>query len=187
MDIMGKANFEGLPVQVHERICCWLEVYIYGPDRSYLSSPSRRNFPCYYRYVGLHTVAALARTSRTLHVPAVNILWRWIPNIAVLMHTLPDDCYRTRHLEREDSRETTTFVSLPSGRLKQLWVLTAGAGCRPPTRGRGPCAIPNVRRTCRQSGSVELPREVRLPSRRSGQLCCDSRCSPGACSSRNSS
>ncbi|KAM5537056.1 hypothetical protein V8D89_009202 [Ganoderma adspersum] len=42
---------------------------------------------------GLKTLASLARTSRLLHEPAVNAIWRTITNTSDILHTLPDDLW----------------------------------------------------------------------------------------------
>ncbi|KAM5534997.1 hypothetical protein V8D89_011370 [Ganoderma adspersum] len=43
--------------------------------------------------LGTRTVAILARTSRWFYGPAMDALWRTIPNVAVLLHTMPENCY----------------------------------------------------------------------------------------------
>ena len=58
--------------------------------------------------VGLRTVAALARTCRAFHEPAVDVLWETIPSFhTILAHTLPADIWHdmviqddTNHLVR---------------------------------------------------------------------------------------
>ena len=43
---------------------------------------------------GLRTVAALARTCRVFHGPAVDALWKVIPSFhTILVHTLPADIW----------------------------------------------------------------------------------------------
>ncbi|TFK80917.1 hypothetical protein K466DRAFT_604939 [Polyporus arcularius HHB13444] len=49
--------------------------------------------------IGLVTLASLARTSRALHEPAAEVLWRWIPNVSLLFYTLPHGCYRSETLK----------------------------------------------------------------------------------------
>ncbi|PIL35649.1 hypothetical protein GSI_02379 [Ganoderma sinense ZZ0214-1] len=42
---------------------------------------------------GLQTLTSLARTSRLFHEPAVNAIWRHVPNVLTLIRTLPEDLW----------------------------------------------------------------------------------------------
>ncbi|RPD62501.1 hypothetical protein L226DRAFT_532501 [Lentinus tigrinus ALCF2SS1-7] len=101
MVLMGDSRLERLPSDAHEHICCCL---VYGDPCKQSGFPRKHTSD---KYIGLRTVAALARTSRTLHEPAANILWQWIPDVALLIFTLPRDCYRMEKLE--GGRLATTF------------------------------------------------------------------------------
>ncbi|KAL1950457.1 hypothetical protein VTO73DRAFT_5581 [Trametes versicolor] len=48
------------------------------------------------------TVAALARTCRLFHEPALNVLWHTIPDIALLFFTMPRKTYLVRKLMLDD-------------------------------------------------------------------------------------
>ncbi|RDX53396.1 hypothetical protein OH76DRAFT_1218388 [Lentinus brumalis] len=91
---MDTLSFERLPADVHEDICHWL---VHGDSDSPDAKSSRKHSND--RYSGLRAVAALARTSRTLHESAADILWEWIPNLALLFYTLPRECYTTEQTE----------------------------------------------------------------------------------------
>lgn len=45
------------------------------------------------RFKGLDTLVSLARTSRLFHGPAVSVIWKRVPNILVLISTLPQDLW----------------------------------------------------------------------------------------------
>lgn len=62
------------------------------------------------------TVAALARTCRLFHEPALNVLWHTIPDIAVLFFTLPRKTYLVRKLmlDDKDVLDDKIFASLLS-------------------------------------------------------------------------
>lgn len=51
--------------------------------------------PSIDKHAGVRALSVLARTCRASHEPAVKILWRWIPDVALLFRTLPAECYRT--------------------------------------------------------------------------------------------
>ena len=97
---MANASFERLSVKIHEDICRWL---IDGSTSFFRNGT-------YDRDLGIWTVAALARTSRALHEPAANVLWEWIPDVALLIYTLPGDCYRIRDAT-DDAPTTVSAVS----------------------------------------------------------------------------
>lgn len=42
---------------------------------------------------GLETLASLARTSRVFHGPAASAIWERIPDLLVLIRTLPEDLW----------------------------------------------------------------------------------------------
>ena len=69
--------------------------------------------------LGTRTVAVLARTSRWLHGPAMDALWRTIPNVAILLHTMPKSCYtQTR------AGNYTRFVGALTDRYLVLLTMT---------------------------------------------------------------
>lgn len=48
---------------------------------------------------GLKTLASLARTCRLFHEPAINVIWRDIPDLLPLIHTLPEDLWLETHIK----------------------------------------------------------------------------------------
>ena len=65
--------------------------------------------------LGTRTVAILARTSRWLCGPAADALWRTIPNVALLLYTMPDNCYKQMR-----NGKYTRFVGPAGGRSSDL-------------------------------------------------------------------
>ncbi|KAI0669269.1 hypothetical protein C8Q78DRAFT_206415 [Trametes maxima] len=81
---MASTAFHRLPSAIHEEICHQI---IHGlPTDADLLGWGDQDGSC-------RTVAALARTCRFLHEPALNALWRSIPDIACLLFTLPKSTY----------------------------------------------------------------------------------------------
>ncbi|KAI0647794.1 hypothetical protein C8Q79DRAFT_532009 [Trametes meyenii] len=77
-------TFQDFPPAVHEELCHQLIRSPRPADRFGLHPNGG-----YY-----HTVAALARTCRSLYEPAVNSLWYSIPDIVYLLFTLPRESFR---------------------------------------------------------------------------------------------
>ncbi|OJT09912.1 hypothetical protein TRAPUB_13655 [Trametes pubescens] len=73
------------------------------------------------KMVGCHTVACLARTCRYFHIPAVNVLWHTIPDIAILFFALPRHRYHVKRLLLDETDKTmmdekifaSTFAGTP--------------------------------------------------------------------------
>ncbi|KAI0335701.1 hypothetical protein GY45DRAFT_1316398 [Cubamyces sp. BRFM 1775] len=53
---------------------------------------------CPYRSIGRKTLIALAATCQYLYEPALNVLYRVIPDIAVLFYSLPDELYKRERI-----------------------------------------------------------------------------------------
>ncbi|TFK93075.1 hypothetical protein K466DRAFT_658773 [Polyporus arcularius HHB13444] len=101
---MGLSTYERLPAQVHELVCCSL---MYGgqPEPFDVVEWYRRSQDqSIDRHAGVHAVAALSRTCRASHGPAVKIIWRCIPDVALLFHTLPRECYEIKGHEEDRQR-----------------------------------------------------------------------------------
>ena len=82
------------PPEVAREVCEWL---IHGrlPD----DPPG----------IGLKTAIMLAGTSKWLYEPCVSALWRTLPNVALLLWTLPRECYKRARVK--DHLQWTMFVS----------------------------------------------------------------------------
>ncbi|KAI0669270.1 hypothetical protein C8Q78DRAFT_1080554 [Trametes maxima] len=82
-EVMGPTAFQRFPSTVHEAICHQL----------ILSPRPADHFGIHPNGGYYHTVAALARTCRFLHEPAVNSLWYSIPDIVYLLFTLSRESF----------------------------------------------------------------------------------------------
>ncbi|KAI1790174.1 hypothetical protein LXA43DRAFT_947512, partial [Ganoderma leucocontextum] len=103
--------FYRVPPELHRSVC-----------ESLLSDESNLDPEGDASGLGTRTVAIFARTSRCLYGPAVDALWRTIPNVALLLHTMPENCYTqtrsgkytrfafTRPLEESDFTRFHTYA-----------------------------------------------------------------------------
>ncbi|KAI0686983.1 hypothetical protein C8Q76DRAFT_635718, partial [Earliella scabrosa] len=91
------------PPEVAREVCEWL---IHGrlPD----DPPG----------IGLKTAIMLAGTSKWLYEPCVSALWRTLPNVALLLWTLPRECYKRARVK--DHLQWTMFRFDPSTPLQKL-------------------------------------------------------------------
>lgn len=80
--VMSSTAFQQLPLHIWECICREL----IGPVDEIWNAREQR--------MGCGTLAALARTCKSLHEPSLNVLWHTIPDIFVFFYALPRTCYR---------------------------------------------------------------------------------------------
>ncbi|EIW60850.1 uncharacterized protein TRAVEDRAFT_19406 [Trametes versicolor FP-101664 SS1] len=85
----------GETVQVLEQICYEL-----------ICLPLEQTQPDHYAHVGSRTIAALAVTARLFLEPALDVLWRAIPDIAVLFFALDKEIYSQRRVARRGHSES---------------------------------------------------------------------------------
>lgn len=83
------------------------------------------------------TLAALARTCRLFHEPALNVLWHSIPDIFVLFYSLPSTCYQ-KQVYDHSPWVYTRYVSLLSIVLIALSQLITPSI---PRSSKNPCNI----------------------------------------------
>ncbi|EIW59257.1 uncharacterized protein TRAVEDRAFT_46566 [Trametes versicolor FP-101664 SS1] len=83
---MSAAAFQQLPPHIWEYVCREL----IGPEDDIWNTRENR--------IGCGTLAALARTCKSLHGPSLNVLWHTIPDIFVFFYALPRTCYRREQI-----------------------------------------------------------------------------------------